>query len=501
MLEAFYQALATIAQPIVFLAILLASIGGVILGIIPGLQGGIGMVLVLPFMFGADPMIFLPVMATFTAVGATGGSITAILLGIPGTSSNVATTLDGFPMTRKGEGARAVGAGLTSSMLGGAVAVVFAFAMIPLVIPLIMRFRSPEMFFTIVVGLAFLAIIAKGSTMKGVISACLGLLISTIGYQLKTGLPRFTFGNLYLYNGVEMIVIVLGIFALPILIGLIVTGKTIAPLDRKTLGRYKDLFGGVRDVFHHWWLWFRCSAIGYVIGVIPGVGGETAIWVTYGHAKQSSKEPEKFGTGCVEGVIAPESANNSKDGGAMLTTLAFGIPGSGIMVLMLAAFLISGIQPGPNMLIEHTSLSFTLLLTIAIANIIAGVVCFFGIPYLTKLTRISPVYLFSFILPIIFIGIYTYNEAVLDILVLLFIAALGVLLGKFGYSMPVLVLGFILGGLAEYYFWHALDLHGPLFFMTPISLVMIFIVIFFLYRGAISSFLRRLLKPRTMRSS
>ncbi len=496
MLEAFTQALGNLSQPMVVLAVLTATIAGIILGIIPGLQGGVGMVLLLPFLFGSDPMIFLPVMAVLTAVGATGGSITAVLLGIPGTSSNVATLLDGFPMTRRGEGARAVGAALTSSMMGGVVAVIIAFAMIPLVIPMVMEFKSAELFFTIVVGLCFLALITRGSTIKGLISAGLGLLISTIGFQAKTGVARFTFDNLYLYNGIELIVVLLGAFALPVLIELSVTGKTIAPLDSKSIGSYRDMWQGVRDVFRHWWLWFRCSVIGYVIGVIPGIGAETAIWVTYGHAKQSSKDPDKFGTGCIEGVIAPEAANNSKDGGALLTTLALGIPGSGIMVLMLAAFIIVGIQPGPNMLTEHTTLSFTLLLTVAISNILAGFICLGGAPYLTKLTRISPVYLFSFILPLLYIGIFSFNERVIDLIVLLIIGIIGVILSKYGYSLAALVLGFVLGRLAEYYFWHAVDLNGPFFFWTPISMFMIVLIIIFLNKDLISSLFKRLKEKR-----
>lgn len=493
MFEAFVQALGQLADPIVFLAILAGTVISITIGIIPGISAVIGMVLFLPFVFGMDPKISLPFLATFGAVAVTGGSITAVLLGVPGVPSSAATLLDGFPMTQRGEGARGVGAALTASMVGGAGAVIYAFLMIPVLIPLVLHFRSPEMFFLIIMGLCFLAVLTKESKIKGLISAGVGMLIAMIGFQEKTAMSRFTFGNLYLYDGISVIVMVLAFFALPVLANLVISGKPISSLKiPSSRATYRQLLKGALDVFRHWWLFLRCTIIGYIVGVIPGIGGETAIWVSYGYAKQVSKNPHEFGTGRVEGVIAPESANNSKDAGAMLTTLVFGVPGSVSMVIMLAALLMVGIQPGPGMLTGHTDITFLILLTIAASNILAGILCFGGIPYLARVTRVSPEYLFCIILPLIYIGTYTFKGVFLDLTMLLPIAVLSLLLRRFGYPLPPLILGFILGGLAEYYLWHSLDAFGATFFLSPISLGLIFFTILLVGQDALKRPLQRL---------
>ncbi|MFC1905704.1 tripartite tricarboxylate transporter permease [Chloroflexota bacterium] len=477
MLEAFGQGAAGIFQPVVLLVILAGTFVSTILGIIPGLGGVLAIVLILPFVFRADPMVILPLISAIGATSYAGGAMCAILLGVPGTPANAATILDGFPMTRKGEASRAIGAAITASGLGGILPVFFAFLMMPLVIPFVLNFRSAEMAFLILLGLCFLAVLTRGSVIKGLISAGIGLLISCIGFQAKTGVPRFAFGNIYLYDGISITVIILAIFALPLLAELSAGGKSVAPPNKYAVGTYRQMLRGIVDVFRHWWLFLRCSILGYIVGIIPGVGAESAVWVAYGHAKQSSKSPEKFGTGVVEGIIAPESANNAKEAGGMLTTLAFGIPGSGMMVLYLAAFIMLGIDPGPKMLTDHTALCFAMLQTIALSNVFAAVICFFGAPFLIKITHVPVVYLFCFLIPIVFIGVWAYSKIVLDLFILVIIGVLSLFLRRYGYSLSALILGFILGGLFEYYLWHALDLSGVLFFLTPISIILIIAIV------------------------
>jgi len=476
MFEAFVQALTQIFQPAVFIAMMFGIVIAVVVGILPGLGGPAIIILTLPFIIGRDPLMCLAFMTVLISANCTAGSITAILIGVPGESSNAAAILDGFPMTRKGQGARAIGAALTSSMMGGTVAVFLSFLMIPLVIPLLMQLRSPELFAVILLGMCFLAVLAQDSAIKGLISAGLGILFSCIGFQTKTGIERFTFGNPYLYDGIQVVVMLMGLLALPVLVELVSAGKPIDATDMSQVGTYKSLFRGALDVYNHWWLWLRSTVIGYIVGVIPGIGGETAVWVAYAHAKQTSKEPETFGTGNVEGVIAPQSATNARQAGDMLTTLALGIPGGSSMVLILAAFILLGIQPGPKLLVDHTSLSFAILIIIALANIIGAVLCVFSLSLCIKITRISPVYLFCLILPLIYIGIYVYNGFFIDLIVMLGITVVGILLRKFKYSVPSLILGFIMGRMFEYYLWQAIDFNGPTFFMTPISLALLFVV-------------------------
>jgi putative tricarboxylic transport membrane protein len=487
MIDAFYHALTNLFSVGVFTAVLAATLIAIIAGVIPGVSGGTAIVILLPFIFGTDPNISLALLTTLTAVSCTGGSLTAVLIGVPGDGANAATVLDGYSMTRKGEGMRACGAALCASAMGGVGSVALAFAAMPLVIPMVMSFRAPELFFLIVMGLSFLAVLTRGSAIKGLISAGIGLVMSTIGYQSVTGVARFNFGIHYLYDGIEMVVVIMGCFAVPVLIDSIVEGETIAPINTAMSRPYQDMLRGGRDVIHHWWLWLRCTFIGYIVGVIPGIGGETAIWVSYAHAKQTSKHPEKFGAGVVEGVIAPESANNAKDGGAILTTLAFGIPGSGVMVLILAALFILGLQPGPKFLMEHPDLSFLMLLSSALSNVLAGIICFAGAPYLVKITRIPPSYLFAILLPVICIAVYVRHGLMFDLLVLVIVTCLAILMRRFGYALPPLVLGFIMGEMFESHFWHSVDMHGPLFFLSHISLVLIFITMVILSQKSISS--------------
>lgn len=448
----------------------------VVVGILPGLGGPAVIILTLPFIIGRDPLMCLAFMTTLISANCTGGVITAILIGVPGESSNAAAILDGFPMTRKGLGARAIGAGLTASMMGGTVSVVFAFLMIPFVMPLLMQLRSPEIFAVILLGMTFLAVLTKGSAIKGLISAGLGIMFSCIGFQTKTGLERFTFGNPYLYDGLTIVVMLMGLLALPVLVELVTAGKPVDATNMSYIGTYKNLLEGALDVAKHWWLWLRSTVIGYIVGVIPGIGGETAVWVAYAHAKQTSKHPETFGTGNVEGVIAPQSATNARQAGDMLTTLALGIPGGSSMVLILAAFVLLGIQPGPKLLVDHTALAFAILIIIALANIIGAALCVFFLPLCIKITRISPVYLFCLILPLVYIGVYAYNGMFIDLIVMLGITTVGILFRKYKYSIPSLILGFIMGRMFEYYLWQAIDFRGPTFFMTPISLALLLVV-------------------------
>ncbi len=482
--EAFVQALQNFGDLWFLLPMIAGVIIGLIFGIIPGIGGLVAMALFLPFIFGMAPEQALPLMVAISAVAYTGGSITAILLNIPGTGPNAATLIDGFPMTQKGEAGRALGAALGSSGAGGVVTVFIALAMVPLIIPMVMAITSADMVFIVLLGLAFIAVLGRASMVKGLISGGLGLMISFIGIPAMIGIPRFTFGSIYLYDGIGLVPLALGIFALPEMIALAVKGGTIARTEVVIKGM-GDVLEGVKDVFRHWMLWLRSSVIGYIIGIIPGVGGEAAIFVAYGQAKQTSKHPERFGTGCVEGVIAPESANNAKEAGALLTTLALGIPGSATMALLLGAFLMVGLIPGPEMMTTHLGLSLSLLLVIVVANIIAAGICLLAAPHLAKVAIIPARILVPLVTVIALVGTFAYQEMFNDLIIALIFTAVGLAMRRFGYSRPALFLGFILGYLFEKYLFIALGTAGPLFFLRPISLTLIAIIIGVLALGPI----------------
>ena len=370
------------AIPVTFnlMNILLLSLGvllGLLVGLIPGLGAMVGMSLVLPLIWFMSPEKGLLVLLGINSAVMTGGSITAILVGIPGAATNAATVLDGYPMTQRGEGARAVGASLCSSGVGGVLSVVFACAMIFLVVPLVLIMKSPELTLLIVIGLSFMAggVGSSGAKTKNLIAGMVGILVSLIGIQSTTGALRYTFGVPYLFSGIDLVVLCLGIFGLGEIMDVFLKGETSITTAEMAKVRMKDLLEGFKDTFRHWWLTLRCSVIGYLLGVLPGIGGMIGVFLAYGFGKKVSKRPEEWGKGCVEGVIAPESSNNAVVGGATLTTLAFGIPGSSPMALVLATFLVYGIIPGRPLITEKLPLVFIILLGIAVANVLAVLFC------------------------------------------------------------------------------------------------------------------------------
>jgi len=478
MLEAYGTAIATLFQPVNLLVMLVAVVIGLIVGIIPGISGGTMVAILLPFVFRMPAEVALILLVALHAVVYTSGGITSILLNMPGEGSSAATMLDGFPMTQKGEGSRAIGAAITSSMAGGVVPVFLALAMVPAMMPIIIAFGQPEMAILVLVGISFLAALTGGSVTKGMISGLLGLLLSFVGFHSVTGVHRFTFGTVFLYDGIALVPLILGLFGLSELFHLVMEGET--AIAQRAVVKLSGVVVGMKDVWRHKWLWFRSTIIGYIVGIIPGIGAGVATWVSYGQAKQTSKHPEKFGTGVVEGVIAPEAADNAKEAGSLLTTMALGIPGSAIMALMLAAFLMVGVTPGPSMMTEHLPLALTLLLGIALANIIGGIICLFSASYMVRVASVHLDFLFPGILIVALIGVYVATLSPMDFIVALAFGLFGLVMRRYDYSRPALLLGFILGGMFERYSLLSIKIYGPLFFIRPIPLALLIIMILLL---------------------
>jgi TctA family transporter len=477
MLESLNQALLNLTDPLLLGVLVIGCLSGLIVGIIPAIGGLVGCTLLLAFIHGVSPEVGLGLLLAFASVTYTGGSVTAILVSIPGTPVNAATLIDGFPMTQKGEAGRALGAALTSSGLGGILAGFMTLLTIPLVAPIVMNVTTSEMFLLILMGLSFLAVLGRGSMIKGLITGTLGILFALVGFQATTGNPRFTFGSLFLLEGLDIVPVILGLFALSELIDLYLKGAATISQGGQLQG-FGQVWEGLKDVFRHFWLWLRSTIIGYLIGIIPGVGGETAIFVTYGIAKQSSRNRDKFGTGCVEGVIAPEAANNAKESGALLTTLVLGIPGAALMAVILAGLLLVGITPGPKMVAEHLDLTLTLILILIISNLLACVISLVAAPWLARVVYIPLAIILPLVLILIFTGAYVRGESLWNFPVLLIFGLLGLFMKRLDYSRPAFALGFVLGSLAELYMMHAISLHGRLFFLTPPCLVIIAIIIF-----------------------
>ncbi|MBI2531878.1 MAG: tripartite tricarboxylate transporter permease, partial [Deltaproteobacteria bacterium] len=344
---------------------------GIYFGAVPGLSGLSGMAILLPFTFGMDTVSAFSFLLGMYAVTTTSDSIPAILIGVPGTAAAQATVLDGYPMAKRGEASRAFGVAFTCSGIGGVFGAIMMGLSIPIVQPVVLSFAKPEFFMLGVLGLTMVGALSGRSILKGITAAALGLLLSQAGYAEQIAIPRYWLGFTYLLDGLPLVPVVLGLFAVPELVGLAVGERSISdiPREKATSG----LMTGVQDAMRHWWLLLRSSVIGVYIGMLPALGSTIADWVAYGHAVQSAKDKSQFGKGDVRGVIAPEAANNSVKGGELIPTVAFGIPGSAPMAILLGAFLIQGLTPGPEMLTQKLHITFSMVWSLAFANVIAAV--------------------------------------------------------------------------------------------------------------------------------
>src|SRR3954452_8383975 len=391
MLEAFLDGLLLVLQWKAF-AFMLAGIGvGFWVGLLPGLGGATTLALMLPFIYNMQPVEAFAFLLGMHSVVATTGDITSILFGVPGESTTAAIILDGHAMAKKGEAGRALGAALASSLVGALIGALALALAIPVVRPVVLAFGSPELFMLAIVGLAFIASLsAQGARgmVRGFIAGGLGLFLATVGQDPQAGVARFTLDTLYLWQGLDLVPVLVGLFAIPEIIDLVVRGTSIAgdvPAGRISHGALE----GVKDVFRHWWLTIRCALIGTFVGITPGLGGAVAQWMAYGHATQSARTPEErkgVGQGDVRGVLGPGAACNPKEGGALIPTIAFGVSGSTSMAILLGGFFLLGLVPGPEMLTKHLPVTFSLVWTIVLANIITVGICFLLLNRLTELT-------------------------------------------------------------------------------------------------------------------
>jgi TctA family transporter len=424
---------------------------GFVVGILPGLGGPTTLAMMLPFIFTMKPAEAFAFLLGMAAVTATTGDITSILFGVPGEPTTAATIVDGHPMAKRGEAGRALGAALMSSLVGaifGALALALA---VPVVRPIVLSLGSPEFFMLAVLGLTFVASLSGDAVLKGLIAGGLGLLVATIGLDPQSATQRYTFGQLFLWDGIGLVPITIGFFAIPEVIDLAVQGSAIARVKVDRLGGAME---GVRDTFRHWGLVVRCSAIGAYVGVIPGMGGSVSQWLAYAHAVQSSPGKERFGKGAVEGVLGPGAANNSTLGGNLIPTIAFGVPGGVMTAILLGAFVIQGLVPGPGMLTPegrggHLALTFSFVWTIVISNLVAVAICFLFLRHLANITQVRGSLLIPPLLLLIYLGAFAEKHAPEDLVLVLLFGLLGWVMDKLDWPRPPLILGLVLGPLAE----------------------------------------------------
>lgn len=474
--EAIQIALSTLLDPMNFLFVVLATILGLVMGVIPGLGGAITLALLIPITFNMDTNIAIMIMAASLGGTNFGGSVTAILLNTPGSAPNAATLLDGYPMARDGRAGEAIAASAMASASGAMLGLVLLVGAIPFILPITLAFGSPEFFWLALLGLTVIAVATTGSVISDLVAGGFGLMLAFHGLNPVTGTARFTWGFSYLLDGIPLIPAIIGLFAIGEMINLASTGTQISEGEVVKGGRLR----GIKAVLDNKWLFLRSALIGWFIGVIPGVGGTVANFVAYLQAQQTSSEPETFGTGNIKGVIASEASNDAKDGGSMLPTLGLGIPGSASTAVLLGAFIIHGVTPGPLLLQENLQLVFIIVFALVVSNVVTSTVGLAMINPLSRLTKISISTLAPIVLAVALLGSFVLRANFTDVILAAGFGVLGFAMLKFGVSRIAMVIALVLGPLAESNFHRSLQISRgdySIFFTKPLSVVLLIAII------------------------
>ncbi len=465
MFDSLYLALTKLADPNYFWYMLIGVGLGTIIGIIPGIGGGVLLAILMPIAIVArTPEYILATAIGGLAITCTSDSISAILLGVPGTTGGVATIIDGYAMAKKGEAARALCVSFISSIVGGVLGGLAIIALIPIVRPIIMAFGSPQMLMLCVMGIACVGLLSGRAPLKGLTAGFFGLLLAFVGDSPHSGLVhRLGFSIPYLWAGIPLVPAVLGLYALPEVFDLIGEHRTTA--NRMNVG--KGWLQGFKDYRDNWWLSIKSAAIGGIVGFVPGIGLSVAQWLSYVYAVQSSKIKSNFGKGDVRGVIAPETANNACRGGELIPTIFFGVPGSGGMAILLVMMLIVGISPGPGMLREQLHITLLIALSLIVANIIGGLICFFLARPLSYVTLIPSSLMALLVLMVCLAAAWQTNQDWGDIWVFFTLGMVGWGMKHTGFSRPATIIGLVLGTIIERYLTITLTGFGWRFLLDP----------------------------------
>lgn len=454
---------------------------GLVVGVIPGLGGTVGMAILLPFVFGMEPATGVAMLMGMAAVVHTGDTFPSVLLGVPGSSGSQATIMDGYPLAQRGEGGRALAAAFIVSMIGGLIGAVTLFFIVGAARPLILALGPPELFMFAMLGLSMVGVLSRGSPAAGFVSGLLGMLIGIIGLAPQVSEFRFVYDQLYLYDGIPIAVMALGLFAMPEMIDLVAADRAISTSAKLEGGRLT----GLRDVLANKLLVLRNAIMGTAIGAIPGVGGSVVDWIAYGVTKQSVKDPEEFGNGDIRGVIGPESANNAKEAGTMIPTLLFGIPGSGTSAMLLGGLLLLGIQPGPSMVTTNLDVTLAIVWSLAMANVLGTLACLGLSRWVARLSLIPAKTLMPFLLVIMTVAAYQATRNWGDIIAFVVIGVLGWLMKQVGFPRAPMLIGFVLAVSAERYLHLSMSLHGYEWLTRPLVLVVFALILLVLFGSTI----------------
>src|SRR3984893_13936591 len=473
MLQSAGTALLVILDPIRLAYLFGGVCMGLALGILPGIGGVAGLALLLPFTYNMDAHAAFGMLLGLGSTTTTADPISAILFGAPGHAASAATTLDGYPMTRRGEAGRALGASYMSALIGGLFGAALMGVSLPLLRPVILFMGSPELLAIAVFGISMVSSLSGNAPLRGLAAACCDMMLAMLGTDPQTGPLRWTMDSLYLWEGLPIVPVTLGIFALPELCDLAI-GRMAVVEEGKTIDTKKGMLLGIKDCLTHWFLILRCSWIGAAMGAIPGIGVAVIDWIAYGHALRSEKgAAQTFGKGDVRGIIAAESSTNAREGGHLVPTVAFGVPSSAGMAILLGAFLIHGLVPGPDMLTKHLDITYSMVWSIAVANIVGSGLCFLFSGQLAKLATLRYTLIMPIVLSLIYIGAFEASRNWGDLYSLLFFGMLGWGMKHFRWPRPPLILGIVLGGILERYMFISIERYGVSWMLRPIVMAML----------------------------
>lgn len=447
--------------------------------LVPGINGSLALTLLIPLTFKMGAFEAITLMAAVVGGGSFAGSIAAILLNVPGEAPNAATALDGYALSRQGKAAMALAVSATASAMGALFGILVLVLLLPVARQIIFAFSFPEFFLLAFLGLAIISVAARGTLLKGFIAGGFGMLLSFVGFDPFTGELRYVFDRPYLYDGVRIVPVIIGLFGVAEALRLLLEKEERISAVEASRFEWPQLVEGILFVFRHFGLFLRSSVIGTVIGIIPGVGGSVASFVAYTSAVQTAKDPERFGRGDPRGVLAPEAANDAKNGGAALPTLAFGIPGSSDWAIALGAMVLHGLQPGPLLLREHADTIWGIIWTLVLASQATSLVGLLTAPWAVRLTRIRIAILAPLILVMVAVSTYAIDGHLGDMLMAMAFGVIGYYMKKFNVPAVPLILGLLLGGLAERSLYQTILWSGGRLWVVgtrPVSLVLIALI-------------------------
>lgn len=497
-MDAIMQALATVFTPLNFSGIVFGVFIGIIIGALPGLSVNMGIALLFPLTFSFQGVGGILMLLGIYCGAIYGGSISAILLNTPGTPASAATTLEGYPMAVKhSQPGRALGLSTYASLFGGVFSAFCLILLAPKLASVAVKFSKPEYFALAIFGISIITSVSGKSVVKGLMGGIIGLFIATIGIDSMSGLIRFTGGSNYLLGGLSFIPILIGLFAFSQV--LLTIEECYQEKQQKKKVIIDRVLPTIADLKATIISTLRSSIIGTFIGCVPGTGGDIASFIAYDQAKKWSKHKDNFGNGEPEGLVAPEAGNNAVSGGAMIPMLTLGIPGDGATAIMLGALMVQGMQPGPLLFVEQAPQVYSIFIGLLVANIIMGLLGFSLIKAFSNVMNVPKNILVPVIFTLTFVGAYAYNNSIIDVFVMVAFGIIGYFINKLEFSSSAIVIGIILGAMAEANFRGSLMMSGGSFsvFLTrPVCLIFLIVSFCSLLLPVISPFLKGVFKKQ-----